>query len=72
MGIVSLVEGYGEPKRFDPDTEQHHHFRCIKCNRIIDIHHKDFDKLKIPVEIRRKYTVLKKRVVIEGFCKKCG
>ena len=72
IGIVTLVEGYGEPKRFDPDTEPHHHFRCIKCNNIIDVHHKSFDSLKIPAEIRRKYKVLNKRVVIEGICEKCG
>ena len=72
VGIVTLVEGYGEPKRFDPDTKPHHHFRCIKCNDIIDVHHKSFDNLKIPEEIRRQYKVLNKRVVIEGFCEKCG
>jgi Fur family peroxide stress response transcriptional regulator len=72
IGIASLVEGYGEPKRFDPNTESHHHFRCIECNNIIDIHHKSFDNIKIPQEIQRQFTVLNKRVVIEGICDKCG
>jgi Fur family peroxide stress response transcriptional regulator len=72
IGIVSTVEGYGEPKRFDPNTESHHHFRCIKCNNIIDIHHKSFDNIKIPEDIQKQFTVLNKRVVMEGVCDKCG
>ena len=72
IGIVSLVEGYGEPKRFDPDTGSHHHLRCIRCNNIIDFHHKTFDRIKIPRDIQRQFNVLSKRVVLEGICDKCG
>jgi Fur family peroxide stress response transcriptional regulator len=71
IGIVSAVEGYGEPKRFDPNTELHHHFRCIKCNKIIDIRHKSFDRIKIPQDIQKQFTVLSKRVLLEGICDKC-
>ena len=71
IGIVSAVEGYGEPKRFDPNTELHHHFRCIKCNKIIDFRHKFFDKIKIPQDIQKQFTVLSKRVLLEGICDKC-
>lgn len=71
IGIVSIVEGYGDPKRFDPDTELHHHFRCIKCNRIIDFQHKSLDEIKIPEDIQKQFTVLNKRVVLEGICDKC-
>lgn len=27
-----------EKKRFDPNTEPHHHLICVKCKRIVDIH----------------------------------
>jgi len=72
IGIASMVEGYGEPKRFDPNTESHHHFRCMKCNNIMDIRHRSFNNIKIPEEIQRQFTVLNKRVVMEGICDKCG
>jgi Fur family peroxide stress response transcriptional regulator len=71
IGIVSIVEGYGEPKRFDSCTKPHHHFRCIKCNNIIDFQHAPFDKLKIPGHIQKQFTVLNKRVLLEGICDKC-
>jgi Fur family peroxide stress response transcriptional regulator len=72
IGVVTLAEGYGEPKRFDPDTKPHHHFRCVKCNDIIDIHNKSFDNIRIPQDIKKRFTVLNRRVVIEGICEKCG
>ncbi len=71
IGIADVVEGYGEPKRFDPDTREHHHFRCIKCGNIIDFHSDIYNNLQIPEEIKGKFNVIKKRVVLEGICKNC-
>lgn len=71
IGVVNIVEGYGDPKRFDPDIDSHHHFRCINCNNIIDFHNKSYDNLKIPEEIKRQFIVLKKKVCIEGVCDQC-
>ena len=72
IGIVDIVEGYGEPKRFDPDTRNHHHFRCIRCGNIIDFHNDLYDNLEIPEEIKKGFNVTKKRVILEGTCKKCS
>ena len=71
LGIVKVVEGYGTPKRFDPNINNHHHFQCIKCHRIIDFHNNAYDKLKIPREIKNKLTVFNKKVVLEGLCSTC-
>ena len=71
-GIADVVEGYGEPKRFDPDTREHHHFRCAKCGKITDFHSDLYDNLKIPEEIRHEFKVTKKRVLLEGICENCG
>jgi Fur family peroxide stress response transcriptional regulator len=71
MGLAKVVEGYGKPKRFDPDTGNHHHFQCIKCHKIIDFHSQTFDKIEIPNDIGSKVTVLNKKVVLEGICDRC-
>ena len=42
IGIASLVEGYGETKRYDPDTSRHHHLRCLQCNKIVDFYNDGF------------------------------
>jgi len=61
VGIANVVEGRGEPKRFDPNTGRHHHFWCIKCNKIIDFDDSSLDNLKISEELQKRFTVLNKK-----------
>ncbi len=71
MGIVSLVEGYGEQKRFEPNDHNHHHCRCVKCRAIIDFCNDSYDSIQVPPEISGQFQVISKRVVLEGLCSKC-
>jgi len=71
IGIANIVEGYGQPKRYDPNIDTHHHFRCIKCHNIIDFQNKAYNNITVPEEIQKEFTVLNKKVVLEGFCNKC-
>jgi len=71
IGITNVVEGYGQPKRYDPDLDAHHHFRCTHCNKIIDFHNEDYDNLIVPHEIQKQFTVFQKKVVLEGLCDQC-
>jgi len=71
MGLLKVVEGYGRPKRFDTDLDNHHHFQCLKCNKIKDFCNTGFDALEIPKEIKSRFTVTGKKVVLEGLCDSC-
>ena len=71
IGLAFTVEGSGGARRYDGGLHEHQHFRCVKCKRIIDFHHKPFDNIKLPAEIIKKFTVLKKTVYIEGLCDLC-
>jgi len=71
MGLVDEVEGYGEARRYDPDLKPHHHFRCKKCNRIVDFQDEGLNKLRLPAVIREKYSVFNVKVVAEGLCDEC-
>ncbi|MDD5327137.1 MAG: transcriptional repressor [Phycisphaerae bacterium] len=71
IGAAFIVEGSGDVKRFDGCLENHQHFRCVKCKKIIDFHHKPFDNIPVPKSISGKYTVLKKTVYLEGICDLC-
>jgi Fur family peroxide stress response transcriptional regulator len=71
IGLLKVVEGYGRPKRFDPDIDNHHHFQCIKCNKIIDFNNEDFDALEVPREIKSRFVITGKKVVLEGICDSC-
>ncbi len=72
IGLIKVVEGYGQAKRYDPNLGIHHHFRCIRCGRIIDFHNEDYDNIAVPAEINKRFTVTSKKVVLEGLCAKCG
>ena len=72
IGIANIVEGYGQPKRYDPYIDTHHHFRCTQCNRIIDFHSKVYDNISVPEEIQKQFTVVNKKVVLEGLCDRCN
>lgn len=71
MGVVHIVEGYGEAKRYDPDISPHHHFRCRRCNNIVDFRDEGYDNLKVPKEFRRNFNVTNIKVILEGMCEKC-
>jgi Fur family transcriptional regulator, peroxide stress response regulator len=71
IGVADVVEGYGQPKRYDPDMDIHHHFRCIQCGSITDFYNKKYDNITVPEEINKQFEVIRKRVVLEGLCSKC-
>ena len=72
IGIVKNVEGYGEPRRYDPNIKNHHHFRCVSCNSLIDFDFKPYDDIIIPGNITKKFSVIHKKVLLEGYCDKCS
>ena len=71
IGAAFIVEGSGDAKRYDGGLNGHQHFKCTKCKRIVDFHHKPFDDIKIPSYINRKFRVIRKTVYIEGICDIC-
>ena len=71
MGLVEIVKGQSGPRRFDPNTDSHHHIYCVDCGEIVDFYNEEFDNLEIPSDIRQRYDIIGKRVVLKGVCKKC-
>lgn len=57
-------------KRFDPNTETHHHLICTGCGKIIDIHI-NFDLL-IPEKIAVDYEITGNHVEFYGICSECA
>ena len=72
IGILNVVEGHGDPKRYDPNVDSHHHFKCVRCNRIVDFYDDSYDRLKFPKQFQKGFVVLGRKVVLEGICDRCG
>ena len=71
IGLAFVVEGLGDAKRFDANLGAHQHFKCVKCKKIIDFHHKPFDNIKVPPSLSKRFKVLRKTVYLEGICRLC-
>ena len=70
-GVIKITEGRGGAKRYDPMTEPHHHFHCVRCNKIIDFVNKEYDRIKLPENITKKHQVLGQKIVLDGICQDC-
>jgi Fur family peroxide stress response transcriptional regulator len=71
IGLARLVEGSGDPKRFDGNPEPHHHFRCVNCGKILDVFSDRYGDIEIPAKIRERCVVLTAVVRFEGYCDTC-
>ncbi len=71
IGVVHVVESSGEAKRYDPDTNNHHHFKCRRCNKIVDFQNEIYDNLRVPRAFQKNFKVANIKVLLEGTCDKC-
>lgn len=71
IGAAFVVEGTGDAKRFDGNMENHRHFKCVKCKRIVDFYHKGSENIRVPVSLSKRFKVLRKGVYFEGICDIC-
>ena len=72
IGAAFQVEGTGQPRRYDGGLEDHQHFRCIKCGKVIDFHYEPFDNIEIPAHLQGRFQIMRKTVYLEGTCKTCS
>ena len=72
IGLLTVVESYKGARRFDPNFEDHHHMHCMRCGRIVDFKSDEFDQLRVPKKLMKKFaTVLSSRVIFNGICLEC-
>lgn len=71
VGMVEIIEGNGEPRRFDVNLTKHHHFYCVKCGKIEDFYDETFDNVAIPESVSQRHLILAKRVILKGYCENC-
>ena len=72
IGAAFQVEGTGQRRRFDGGMEDHQHFRCIKCGKIVDFHYEPFDNIEIPAHLKGQFKIMRKTVYLEGTCETCS
>jgi len=58
-----------ERKRYDPNTNLHHHMICLGCREVVDIH-ASFD-LDVSESNTNGYLIIGTHVEFYGYCHKC-
>lgn len=71
LGEITKVCHTGRTVRYDPHTEIHHHFVCIRCDAISDLHDHRLDGLPVPEVSEPGFEVLDLRVQVRGICSQC-
>lgn len=58
-----------ERKRYDPNTEPHHHLICVTCKKVIDV----FEDVTvgIPKRIEKEFSIFGNHVEFYGRCSVC-
>jgi len=69
-GLVRELYLEGNRKRFDPDPRPHHHFYCLSCGTILDVHTEI--SLKIPQNLQKIADVKEYTILFTGLCCKCA
>ena len=69
--IIGSVLFVGNAKRYDPNTERHHHLICLRCRKIFDFAAEKFDLLEPPASWSAKFQVFRTTVHVEGICDEC-
>ena len=72
LGLIGALGMPRERMRFDGNTTPHHHFVCSKCGEARDFYSTDFDRLRIPEEVRAYGTVQRTQVEVRGICLRCS
>ena len=70
-GIILKINALHNSARFDGDMSPHHHFVCIRCKKVIDMHNVGIPKIEPPKELGVA-TIFSQYLRLNGLCENCG
>jgi Fur family ferric uptake transcriptional regulator len=72
-GVIARIDGAGTQRRFDVETGDHQHIRCLRCGRIEDVS-AGLARSKCGERVAKEtgYRVIGRRVEYLGVCPACG
>ena len=70
--VIQKLQISGSEARFDGNPERHYHVRCVRCERVDDVHDLPDDFVKGEVKSLSGYEILECRLDFVGICPACG
>ncbi len=71
QGDILELEQTGTYRRFDGNSANHYHFRCLSCARVFDIDEPVVVGMDKRVEKNTGFKVLHHRLEFHGLCRDC-
>jgi Fur family peroxide stress response transcriptional regulator len=70
-GLILKINALLDSARFDGDVSPHHHFVCVRCKRVIDMHNVEIQKIEPPWELGIA-TIFSQHLRLNGICENCS
>jgi Fur family ferric uptake transcriptional regulator len=71
-GDIQKLEPGSSLKRFDGNPDDHYHIRCIRCNRLVDVHVDIRIDFNHELKKATDFKILGHKLEFYGLCPKCS
>ena len=71
IGEIQKLSNFGGADRFDRRTDEHCHFMCTECGKVMDLHSQDFDSLVEKAEENFTGRITGCSIRFFGVCEEC-
>lgn len=70
-GMITRVDVPGAPRRYDGNTYEHGHARCVKCGKLVDVPHEPCREIEKLYRGWKSFRVTGHRLELLGLCARC-
>lgn len=71
IGLVQILNAGEDSFRYDADTSDHAHVRCVECDRVDDVYDLDASKVSREIEAGTGYHLTGQQFYFYGVCPAC-
>lgn len=71
IGLVQILNAGEDSFRYDADTSDHPHVRCMECGQVEDIEDIDYSEFLNQVAQGTKYKLMGQQFYFYGICPNC-
>lgn len=71
IGLVKILNAGEDSFRYDADTSDHPHVRCMECGQVEDVHNIDSADFVNQVSQGTKYHLVSQQFYFYGICPAC-
>lgn len=71
LGLITTLGPQRDSVRFDPNTDPHHHFVCLRCGMVRDFESEELNSIRFPDSVNQLGMAMATHVEVRGVCAQC-